>query len=354
MSVSPTLLGLLERYSPSGQEGSAADFLVERMAQIGFTDAFKDEVGNAIGVMGGGGTEIVLLGHIDTVPGEIPVRQEGDLLFGRGSVDAKGPLAAFVDAVARQGAADDARITLIAAVEEERDSLGARHIVERHRPDFAIIGEPSAWDRITLGYKGSARLRLEVTRDVAHSAGGGQTASELAVADWARIQAWVEAQNAGISSPFEQLSASLRALHSNSDGLHESARLDLSFRLPLGITLDALLDGLRPLLKDSGADIRVTGHPIAAYLGDKSNALVRAFLGGIRAAGGEPRFVHKTGTADMNIVAPVWDCPTLAYGPGNSALDHTPNEHISISDYEKSVSVLVSVLKRISRLTTTR
>ena len=43
--------------------------------------------------------DIVLLGHMDTVPGDIPIRREGDVLYGRGSVDAKGPLAAFSPAL---------------------------------------------------------------------------------------------------------------------------------------------------------------------------------------------------------------------------------------------------------------
>jgi [amino group carrier protein]-lysine/ornithine hydrolase len=46
----------------------------------------------------------------------------------------------------------------------------------------------------------------------------------------------------------------------------------------------------------------------------------------------------------LNIVAPVWKCPAVVYGPGDSALDHTPNEHIALEDYAKAVAVLVNVL----------
>src|SRR5437763_769852 len=98
-----TLLGLVEHYSPTGQEKAAVDWLVERMCGLGFSRAFVDPAGNAVGVMGDGPRQALLVGHIDTVPGEIQVRIEGDLLYGRGSVDAKGPLAAFVDAVAGCG-----------------------------------------------------------------------------------------------------------------------------------------------------------------------------------------------------------------------------------------------------------
>ncbi len=41
----------------------------------------------------------------------------------------------------------------------------------------------------------------------------------------------------------------------------------------------------------------------------------------------------KLGTSDMNVVGPVWQCPILAYGPGDSSLDHTPEEQIVLDDY---------------------
>ncbi|MFQ5576556.1 MAG: M20/M25/M40 family metallo-hydrolase [Anaerolineae bacterium] len=71
---------------------------------------------------------------------------------------------------------------------------------------------------------------------------------------------------------------------------------------------------------------------------------MRAFLKAIRAAGGKPRFVVKTGTSDMNVVGPVWGCPILAYGPGDSSLDHTPHEHLNLNDYRRAIEILKVVL----------
>ena len=65
--------------------------------------AHIDAAGNAVGEIGTEGPLVVLLGHMDTAPGHVPVRREGDLLYGRGAVDAKGPLAAFICAAARLG-----------------------------------------------------------------------------------------------------------------------------------------------------------------------------------------------------------------------------------------------------------
>jgi LysW-gamma-L-lysine carboxypeptidase len=57
----------------------------------------------------------------------------------------------------------------------------------------------------------------------------------------------------------------------------------------------------------------------------------------------------KSGTADLNIVAPRWGCPALAYGPGDSRLDHTPEERISLHEFHRSVSVLKTVLRRLTQ-----
>jgi LysW-gamma-L-lysine carboxypeptidase len=95
---------------------------------------------------------------------------------------------------------------------------------------------------------------------------------------------------------------------------------------------------------DSGNDrhltVARTGFAVPAWECEKNTPLVRAFLSGIRSDGGEPRFVYKTGTADLNIVAPVWKCPAVVYGPGVSTMDHTPNEHLALEDYAKSVQTL--------------
>ena len=71
-----TLIELVQHYSPSGQEENAVNYLIQRMKDLGFSKAYKDDVGNAIGVLGEGEKQVVLLGHIDTVPGEIDVRVE--------------------------------------------------------------------------------------------------------------------------------------------------------------------------------------------------------------------------------------------------------------------------------------
>ncbi len=85
-----------------------------------------------------------------------------------------------------------------------------------------------------------------------------------------------------------------------------------------------------------------------AFRAGKSNPLVRAFLQAIRDEDGTPGFVVKTGTSDMNLVGPAWGCPILAYGPGDSSLDHTPDEHIEIAELESSIGVLGRAIRQLT------
>ncbi|MCA1554295.1 MAG: M20/M25/M40 family metallo-hydrolase, partial [Chloroflexi bacterium] len=82
----------------------------------------------------------------------------------------------------------------------------------------------------------------------------------------------------------------------------------------------------------------------AAVRAEKNTPLVRAFLAAMRTHGGNAGFTVKTGTSDMNVVAPIWRCPIVAYGPGDSNLDHTPHEHIDLNEYLNAIDVLVDAL----------
>lgn len=338
------LTDLLHHYSPSTEEEQAARCLVSAMTALGF-QADCDAVGNAVGHIGSGPRQVVLLGHIDTVPGKIPVRREGDLLYGRGAVDAKGPLACFVMA-AHAAAESGLRLTVIGAVQEETaSSAGAVFAADRYHPDYAIIGEPSRWDRITIGYKGSLAVSYSLERPASHSAGQNSTVVEEAVTFWLQVQAWAQAYNEGKSGSFAQLGASLRHIGCSGDGLRETVEMMVGLRLPLGFDRDNAVEALR--MWQGTAKLHIVSD-LPAFRAGKSNLLTAAFLHSIRTEGGAPAFVTKTGTSDMNVVGPRWQCPIVAYGPGDSALDHTPDEHIDINEYLLAIRVLSRALHRLA------
>jgi LysW-gamma-L-lysine carboxypeptidase len=229
---SATLLGLVERYSPTGSESEVVGWLVEHMRALGFSSAGADGAGNAVGVIGDGSNQIVLLGHIDTVPGRIKVRVEQGVLHGRGSVDAKGPLAAFVEAAARSGAIPGWQVVVIGAVDEEGDSAGAQFAAGRYHPRFAVIGEPSGWNRITLGYRGIMRFRFTGRQPIGHTAAGQVSVCEAAVGFWNRLTETASRENEGAERKFNQLTPVLEKMASADDGFIQTAELFGHFRLP--------------------------------------------------------------------------------------------------------------------------
>ncbi len=245
MTAVEMLAGLVAIPSISGEEAAAVDYLCLAMRDLGYETSI-DGAGNAVGMIGTGEREILLLGHIDTVPGDIPVRLEDGILHGRGTVDAKGPLAAFVAAGARAQLPEGVRLTVIGAVGEETfGSPGASWLCEHYAaPAAVVIGEPSGWDGLVLGYKGSIGLTATATTGLTHSAGPEATAPELAIAFWTRLKDWLAVQNNDAPAGFETTDATLRSVNTSSDGLHEMTTLEMTFRLPPRHRL-GLADGQR-------------------------------------------------------------------------------------------------------------
>ena len=96
---------------------------------LGFETANIDSVGNMVAVRGNGEPIILLCGHMDTVPGIVPVRLEGDYLYGRGASDAKAPLVSMLLAAAdipKQAGT----IIFAAVVDEEGNATGIKNLVK--------------------------------------------------------------------------------------------------------------------------------------------------------------------------------------------------------------------------------
>ena len=394
MSAATDLLSRLVAIpSLSTHEAAANQWLAGRMLELGYERAYVDEAGNAVGELGDVDAErvVVLLGHVDTVPGDIPVRIEnvdGDaVLYGRGSVDAKGPLSTFVMAGGRLGdewaRTSGLRIVVVGAVEEEAaTSRGARHIRDRFNgvdepiPAACIIGEPSGWSRITLGYKGRLIVEYQSGQPMAHTAGPDAGVATRAVSLWNWLDAYAEAFNRDRDRIFDQLQPSLRDVHTAMDAeMNDTVLARLGVRLPPRFDAPAFSQhllqwcaqqlGVQPpptLDINPGAESTVRMYGEAGWMtltlrgyepawrSPRDSELVRAFLGAIRASDGRPGFVVKTGTSDMNVVAPSWQCPIVAYGPGDSSLDHTPAEHISLAEYHSAILVLEQSLRILGRV----
>jgi [amino group carrier protein]-lysine/ornithine hydrolase len=333
---------MLEIPSPTYQERALADFLAETMTDLGF-QAHIDAAGNVIGVTErGAGPTLMLLGHLDTVPDRLPVHFKDGRLYGRGAVDAKGPLAAMICAAA--GSVEfPGRIVVIGVVEEETpQSRGAMAIRATHdQPDALIIGEPSGWSSVVLGYKGKLDLRYTVTCPVTHPTNPTPKASELAIACWNTL---VELLGPGQSHRvFDQPGATLCRLNADL----ATATADISVRIPPGFNSDELVHRMRDSLP--AGDLEVVNSVAACRVG-RADPVVRALVSGIRRLHAQPRQLVKTGTSDMNTLAEAWDIPIATYGPGDSRFDHSDDEHSVLSDYLRGIDVLTIALSELAHL----
>jgi [amino group carrier protein]-lysine/ornithine hydrolase len=331
---------LLWRYSPSGAEGPAVAEFVRVARALGYA-AHVDRAGNGIARRGRGAPRIVYLGHIDTVAGRRPVRRVRGRVYGRGAVDAKGPLAAAL--VAGATFAGPGAFEVVAAVGEEADSPGARYLAHRPAPTAVIAGEPSRWDGITVGYKGDLRVAARFRGRRTHYSSPHPTISDVALR-------WVEAVRAlplmaPGPSPFRSVSIKVVGITSGGDD-DEWAEVALDVRLPPGRTTEELLRAFpaepgRPIVRPL---IRI--EPIEV---DRTNPVVHALEQAVRAEGGRPTLWRKSGTSDLNLVAPAWGVAGAAYGPGDPHLDHTAREWVAERELARSARVLRAAIGQLSR-----
>jgi LysW-gamma-L-lysine carboxypeptidase len=323
-------------------------------------EVWLDDVGNLRAPADDG---VLLTSHIDTVPGDIPVRVEDrpveearwggplpaaydaddelEVLCGRGSVDAKGCLAAMAVAAVRTGA------SFVGVVGEEVDSRGGRHLVEtrEREPDAVINGEPSGWEGITLGYRGLLAGTYVATSESGHTSRPENNAIQDAIAWWSAIEA--EFDSDSWEPVFERVTPKPTTMEGglSADGLSVEATLDVQLRIPPSMGTEEVIE-----IADGHLDVadRVNWDDrVEPVMQSPRTDVARAFRAAIRDQGGEPRLLRKTGTADMNVYANHWDCPMVTYGPGDSDLDHAPDEHIVLAEYDKSVAVLEAVTERL-------
>ncbi len=330
------LVDLVSIPSVSEDEDAAAERLVAYL-EANDRRAWIDPVGN---VRAPADDSVLLTSHIDTVPGDVPVRVEDGVLHGRGSVDAKGSLVAMAVAAVETG------VSFVGVVGEERDSRGARHLItDRDAPDVVINGEPSGWDAVTLGYRGLLSGTYVATSESGHTSRPDKNAIQSAIGWWGRIENAFETDE--WTSVFESVTAKPVGIDggTSADGLSVETTMDVQFRIPPdtdAATVREIADG-----ELDGGTVR-WHESIPPVMRSPRNPAARAFRVAIRRVGGDPGQLRKTGTSDMNLYADVWDCPMVTYGPGDSALDHTPQEHLGLEEFDRAVAVLERVCNRLT------
>ncbi|NLL37858.1 MAG: M20/M25/M40 family metallo-hydrolase [Fretibacterium sp.] len=329
--------------SPSGQEEAASRFFASALPAIGWERVEIDESGSVIAGRGTGERELVLMGHIDTVPGGPPHLLERDVLWGRGSVDAKGPLCAFAVTGGRVPLEPNWRITLIAATGEEADSRGALFNIPKHHPAACLIGEPSGADGVTIGYRGCLRLLLSAEDGGAHRSGDSGPLTAV-VRTGSDMLAFIEEADDPNLPIIRRASGAVASMLGQENG-HRRAKMELDIRIPEGDTPHEWFLIMKEKAVARNVELKMT-FATPPHVVDKNNPAAWALRLAIRKNALSPRILAKGGTADFNLAA-AWDCPMAAYGPGDSKLDHTAEERLSLSEYQDSLKVLSDALPLI-------
>ena len=356
------LTNLLGIYSPSRKEAEIASFLAEEMKKIGFQVGI-DAVGNVIGVVGEGEPTIFLCGHMDTVAGHLPLRVEEGRIYARGAVDAKGPLAAMVMAAAEVAEEPGFRgkVLLASVVEEEATSLGVRHLITQGiQADYAIFGEPSGVENITIGYKGQIQLKVTCKTQTGHSSTPWlyENALEKAYELWMQIKnSYPPIEKA--ESPFNAITACLTRVSGGraTSVIPFESEMYIDIRIPPQFTSAQVLGETRKVIaKYQAANLKVTvketvEDTVEPFEVNKNSPLVHSLSSSIRKVLNKPAtLLRKTGTGDMNILGKAMNLPIVTYGPGDSHLDHTLDEHIVIGEYLESIRVYKETLLKLSEL----
>lgn len=355
------LARMLEIYSPSEKEEEISTFLAEEMENLGF-HTWKDDVGNVIGEIGEGKISILLCGHMDTVPGYIPVRVEENRLYGRGAVDAKAPLAAMIVAsslLAKKGFSN--KLLVVGVVEEEGTSRGIKHFIRNGiTPDYAIFGEPSGVENIVIGYKGSLHLRITCKTETGHSAAPWlfDNAVEKAFEIWEMIRK-LHLPKEKLESRFYSLTSCLTRINGGEEASTVPSNCDmhLDVRIPPQLTTHEVLDEINKVIEqyqsgNTKVNVEVKVEDLTdPFEIDPRSLVVRAISWSIRRVRHKPAtLLRKTGTGDMNMLSRAMRIPIVTYGPGNSHLDHTSNENIDIQEYLDSIQVYQEAILRLVEL----
>lgn len=323
----------LEKYSPSGREWNLAKFLLEEIKRNGL-DGYIDKIGNVIlkKTPRKYKKTLLLCSHMDTVSGEIKVKVKSNKLYGRGAVDAKGSLISMF--LAALGS-NPKNIQLIFAgvVQEEGDSRGIKQLMKDIKADYAVFGEPSGLNNITIGYKGSIYLEKIFSAEKMHPSNFEKmNAVEEAMKTVGELEKKMEKFRS--DSIYENVTLRITEISGNG----EMCKVVLNARFPPSIPIEKI----RKLFP--GFEIL---DETPAYLADRKNSVViqmRRAIKNVTDRG--TALIKKTGTGDMNLYFTVCkNC--ITYGPGDSRLDHSDNENIDLKEFLTSTKVYEKFIEMV-------
>ncbi len=321
---------LIDIESISGNEAAVGNYLYGELCRIGYQTRKIPVEGDRFNVFAvhpdHPDPAVVFSTHMDTVPPFIPSSEDADRIYGRGSCDAKGIIAAQVaaaDRLQREGK----YVGLLFVVGEERDSLGAK-VANDHAPPscrFLVNGEPTE-NRIALASKGTLRVEVTARGKMAHSAYPelGDSAIDKLIAALGRLRAMKLPSDPDVGPC--TLNIGLIEGGRAPNVIPDYAHADLLYRL-VGPT-----DGLR-------RDIVATAGPTV----EVTFPLELPFLR-FRTVDGLPNMIAAFTTDIPKLTN--WGEPLLI-GPGSIQVAHTEGEYIEKRQLHEAIDLYCLIVKQL-------
>ncbi len=362
--------------SVDGNEAAISDFLAQNARDMGMDEVYQQEalpgLKNVIAIkrFGTGGKTVITNSHMDVVPpadgwetDPYDLIIKGDRAYGRGSTDAKGPLACLTHAIRRiienpEGV--NGTIVYTAVVDEESHSYGARRLVEHPlvKGDYCIVGEPTL-SRVAVSHNGSLRPVIVCEGLSAHASNPELGISAVRIA--AYISQLVDEMAAQISTIHHPTtgkpSIAITLIHGGvqENVLPDRCEITIDRRMVPGENEDhlkRLFDEMCRKAQEQFPGSRVyvdhylvTTGPAAETAAD-SELVTTAFAAAEAATGEKQEPFGLTCNTDMNHFVGR-GIPTIIIGPGTITVAHKPNEYVELDQLEKTCAVDEAVLRAL-------
>lgn len=313
-------------------EQRVAEYIKETFTGLGLVVKL-DEVGNVYLEYEGSCESDVFyyISHIDTVKPFLRPKAVDNVVFGRGAVDAKGPLLAMIDALYE---IKSPCIKVYGLVGEELDSRGARHLVNKNiRLSNVVIGEPSN-NSICIGYRG--RLLMQFTCE-GHSRHSASHSTGNPIYSITSVMVTIEkiidsiGEDKVVANPTRVLSGA------STNVVPSRAKVFYDFRFSSFEALDALLEKIKVQIPPECRYKQLSLIPPVEV--KPTDILIKALARSITREGLKVNYIRKAGTSDMNVLLPVAD-HIVSFGPGDPRLSHTSKEKIGIEEIIMASRVL--------------
>lgn len=366
----PLATALLAAPSVTPARGAVFDVLEAALRPLGFAvdrfttgEAPDGPVENLLATRGTGGTHLAFAGHLDVVPpGEgwtadaFAPRVADGLLYGRGAVDMKGAIAAFVAAVARVEPAS--ALTLVITGDEEGPAVhGTVALIERMRargiaPDGCIVGEPTSvaalGDTVKIGRRGSVNIWIDVPGRQGHVAYPHLADNPIPrlVAALAAIDSLVLDEGTEWFQPSNIEITDLEVGNPATNVIPARARARLSIRFNDRHTGASLARRVEEIVQAHapGAIVtpRISGEAFLTLPGALSTLVSEAVAA---ETGRPPELSTSGGTSDARFLRAL--CPVVELGLPNATM-HKADEAVALADLETLTAIYARILRRFA------